>query len=103
MSTLSGAQRRFLRGRANTLKPCVQIGKNGLSAEVVAAIDAALTDHELIKVRFLELKEERKELAADIARQTQSELAGIIGHVAILFRQNTLPEQRKITLPVTPE
>jgi len=102
MPTLTGAQRRYLRGRANTLKPCILIGKNGLSDEVTAAIDAALTDHELIKVRFLELKEGKKALAAEIAQRTRSELAGMIGHVAIFFRQNTDPEHRKVELPVQP-
>lgn len=102
MSNLTGAQRRYLRGLANTLKPVIQIGKNGLDARVLAAIDAALSDHELIKVRFLELKEEKKELSALIASQTRSELAGLIGHVAMFYRQHPDPAQQKITLPAKP-
>jgi RNA-binding protein len=99
MSTLTGSQRRFLRGLANPLKPVIQIGKNGLTAQVMDAINAALDDHELIKVRFLELKEEKKTLSTEIAGKTQSELAGLIGHIAIFYRKNTDPEKRKINLP----
>jgi len=100
MSTLTGYQRRYLRGLANPLKPCIQIGKNGLTGQVIEAIDAALADHELIKVRFLELKEERKQISAEIAGRTSCELAGLIGHVAIFYRCSSDPAKRKIQLPV---
>ncbi len=99
MSNLTGSQRRFLRSLANTLKPVIQIGKNGLNAQVLAAIEAALDDHELIKVRFHELKEEIKGHSAEIASQTRCELAGLIGHVAIFYRENPDPAKRKIRLP----
>lgn len=100
MSTLTGYQRRYLRGLANPLKPVILIGKSGLTGQVIDAIDAALADHELIKVRFLELKEERKQLSAEIAGKTGSELAGLIGHVALFYRRNSDPAKRKIQLPV---
>lgn len=100
MSPLQGFQKRFLRSRANNLKPVVFIGKNGLNPEVLDAIDEALTSRELIKVKFVDYKEERKELAAEIEQQCHCQLAGMIGHNAILYRQNAEPDKQKIKLPV---
>ena len=60
---LKGYQRGYLTRKAHGLQPVVHIGKLGLSDEVVAAVDKALEDHELIKVKFVNFKEERDELA----------------------------------------
>ena len=99
MEKLKGSQRRFLRGLANRLKPHIHIGKNGLSDQVFSAIEEALEDHELIKVRFLEFKQEKKELSLDIEKQCRCELVGMVGHVALFYRQQTDPEKQKIKLP----
>jgi len=99
MSDLKGFQRRFLRGQANRLKPVVYIGKNGVNDDVIAALNEALDSHELIKVKFHEYKEERKEITAEIAKECTCEIAGIIGHTAILYRQNPDKEKRIIKLP----
>jgi len=99
MKTLSGAQRRYLRGLANPLKPVVVIGKNGLNAPVLGAIEEALHDHELIKIRFLEFKEEKKSMAQEIAVATHSEEVGMVGHTALFYRQQTDPRKIKIKLP----
>lgn len=97
--SLAGYQKRFLRGQANTLKPAVIIGRNGLTPAVLQVIDENLTAHELIKVRFGDFKSEKKELSARIAEETGAELAGIIGHVAILYRQHPEKDRRTIRLP----
>ncbi len=99
MKTLSGAQRRYLRGLANPLKPVVVIGKNGLNAPVLEAIEVALLDHELIKIRFLEFKEEKKSMAQEIATATHSVEVGMLGHTALFYRRQTDPRKIKIKLP----
>lgn len=99
MEKLKGSQRRFLRSQANTMKPMVHIGKNGLSEQVVAAINEALDDHELIKIRFLDYKDQKKELSAEIEKTCHCEMVGMIGHVALFYRQQTDPEKRVIKLP----
>ena len=96
METLKGSERKFLRGLAHGLKPVVQVGKGGLTAVVIAAVDAALGDHELVKVKFLDFKEEKKELSAEIGSRTGSELVGLIGNVAIFYRRQADPSKRKI-------
>ncbi len=96
---LSSGQRKFLRGQANRLDAYIIVGKQGVTDALVNATITALDAHELIKVRFNEFKDEKKGLTETLAARTDSEIAGIIGHVAILFRQNPDEEKRKIELP----
>lgn len=95
---LTGKQRTRLRGLAHGLKPVVLVGMKGLTPEQVKALDAALLTHELIKVKFLEHKEEKKELAAEMAAATGAELAGMIGNIAILYRPHPDPAKRRVSL-----
>ena len=102
---LTSQQNKYLRSLAHKLKPLVLIGKNGLTAEVVDAVNAALTKHELIKVKFIDHKEkaQKDRLIAAICRQTNCFKAGAIGHTAILYRQATEAARRKIKLPAAHE
>ena len=98
MDPLHSGQRKYLRGLAHHLDPVVLIGKQGVTDTVIQSIEEALTAHELIKVRFNDHKDEKKALCAAIAERTASEVAGIIGHVAILYRPHPEVEKRRITL-----
>jgi RNA-binding protein len=101
VDALKGSDRRHLRGLANPLKAVVQVGEAGLTAGVTAAIDRALRDHELVKVRIAADRAKRSEFAARIAAETSSEIAGIVGRVAIFYRAAPDPADRKIRLPST--
>lgn len=90
---LKGSQRKRLRELAHSMDPVVHIGKRGITGEVIKQIDQVLTDHELIKIRFNEFKEEKKDLSARIEDETGCELVGMIGHVGIFYREN--PEKEK--------
>ena len=96
---LSGKQRRWLRGKAHSLKPVVQMGGKGLTDAVVAEVDRALDVHELIKVRLTGEREEREEAVSDLAERVGAETVGVTGKVAILYRENPLPEKRQVRLP----
>lgn len=98
MKKLKGADRKYLRSLAHDLKPLVQVGKSGVTDGLVASVNEVLDQHELIKVRFLE-KEEKKTLAEEVAQRAQCEQVGMIGHIAIYFREQEDPEKRKIQLP----
>jgi RNA-binding protein len=97
--SLTGSERKYLRGLAHHLKPLVQIGKTGLTPNVLAGIDEALEHHELIKVRFLDFKDQKRQLSQTIATDANSEIIGSIGHVFMFYRQHPDPEKRKIHLP----
>lgn len=96
---LNGAARTYLRGRAHGLKPAVHLGKEGLTEGVAASIDASLRAHELVKVRLAADRDERRELAAAIERRLECECVGIVGRMAILYRQHEDPDRRRIVLP----
>lgn len=99
MSPLQSFERKFLRSQAHHLEPVVMIGKQGLTEAVVAKTVEALAAHELIKVRFIEFKEEKKTLAPQLAEAAGAELAGIVGHVAILYKAPEPGKERKLHLP----
>ena len=48
--SLTSKQRAFLKSEAHTLKPIVQIGKNGLNDHIKTSVRNALDARELIKV-----------------------------------------------------
>jgi RNA-binding protein len=73
-------------------------GRSGLSGQLTASVDTAINDPELIKVKFLEFKEDKKEMAGETAGATKSEVVGIIGNIAIFYRQHRLPQLREIKI-----
>lgn len=97
---LAGYQRRALRAAAHDLQPIAHVGKEGLVENVLTGIREALAAHELIKVRFVDQKERRRELAAELAEAVDAALAGVVGHIAILYRPHEDEKRRKVRLPV---
>ncbi len=96
--TLSGAERRYLRGIASTERPVVWIGGEGLSAGAIQSVREALDARELIKVR-LRTPDDKKGTARDLAKRSGAALCGLIGHTVILYRPGPDPERRRIQLP----
>lgn len=88
---LTSKDRKQLKSRAQRLDPVAHIGKAGLSPALIKAVDEALARHELIKVKFDGFKEQKRELAPELATQTASELVTLIGNVAVLFRKRPEP------------
>jgi RNA-binding protein len=93
---MTGSQRRYLRGLAHPMKPVVQVGQSGVTDAVVEQVEAQLLAHELIKVRLRE-PEDKKAMAAELALRTGSELCGLVGHTALLYRPH--PDEPRIVLP----
>ena len=95
---LTGKQRRHLRSLGHELKPIVQIGRGGIDDGVVAAVDQALADHELVKIKLGEAAAlDRHDAAEAIARQTGSEVAQVLGNTLLLYRAD--PDDPVIVLP----
>jgi RNA-binding protein len=90
---------RHLKALAQRLNPLVQIGKAGLSDPFLRGLNEALDQHELVKVKFGELKEQKKELAPVIAEKTTSQLIMQVGNVIVLYREQPDPARRKIQFP----
>ncbi len=99
MTTLTGAQKKHLRGLAHSLKPIVRIGRSGLTENVLANLDEALESHELVKVKLTDDRDERREVMAEIEDRLGSNRVGAIGRVGIFYRQARDPEKRRLKVP----
>ncbi len=96
---LEGFQRNYLRKMAQNIKPVVMVGKSGVGEPIRTALDQNLEHHELVKVKFLDFKENKGEFARQLASQTDSVLVQLIGNMAIFYRRNTDPEKQIYRLP----
>ena len=69
-----------------------------MTETVIRATAQALDAHELIKVRFVDRKDEKRELIENLAARAGCQVAGTIGHTAVLYRQQRDPAKRRIQL-----
>jgi len=101
MNELNSTQAKYLRGVAHSLKPVVFVGQKGLTEALIRSTEQASDRHEVIKIKFVDYKEKKQkaEIARALGNKTASHLAGMIGHVAILYKQHPDPEKREILLP----
>ena len=83
---LSNAKKRELKARAQSLEPMVKLGHAGMSEAFLKSLDAALTLHGLVKMKFSDFKDQKHELAPQIAEKTASTLVMQVGNVAVFFR-----------------
>lgn len=95
MKVLTGKQIQQLKRDAHFLNPVVHLGKQGLTDALVQSVDEALQVHELIKLRFIDYKEAKKELSTQIADRTNAILVTIVGNNAVLYRISDKIEERK--------
>ncbi|HTS18111.1 MAG TPA: YhbY family RNA-binding protein [Verrucomicrobiae bacterium] len=96
--SLTSRQIRQLRSIAQRLDPILHLGKAGVTDAFIASLDQAPNDHELTKIKFTSLKDEKNTLAEDIAARTNSELVWIVGHVAVFYRAQADPAKRRVPL-----
>ncbi len=85
---LKASQKKNLRAKAHHLKPLVTVADKGLSESVIAEIERALNDHELIKVKLRSDREKRQAWAESIAEQCKAELVQSIGQVACFYKKH---------------
>lgn len=86
MVKLTGKQKRFLRAEAHDMTPVFQIGKNGLTEEIVSEYIDALSKRELMKVQVLQNANiSAKEAAAFIEEHSEITVAQVIGGVIVLY------------------
>ncbi len=86
---LTSKQRAALRGQANKMETILQIGKDGISENIIVQVDDALTARELIKLRVLEnCPLTAKEASFALCEATGSDGVQVIGSRFVLFRRN---------------
>lgn len=95
---LSTKQRSYLGGLASKDAVVTHLGKGGPTEAFSTQLGLLLERHELVKVKFIDFKDEKKTIAADLATKTKSELVRLIGNTAIFYKQNPDPDKRSIEL-----
>lgn len=99
--TLTSKQRAFLNSQAHSLKPIVQIGKNGLTDEIKTSIRHALDARELIKVTLLQnTDEDIHEVAEILEEEIGLDTVQKIGRILILYKVSAKKENRKLSVKV---
>lgn len=94
---LNSKQRATLKGIASTADTIGQIGKVGLTDNIVEQASQALAARELIKYRVLETSPlSAREVAELLAQKTGAQVVQVIGSRIVLYRPN--PEKPVITL-----
>ncbi len=92
---MTSSQRKTLTSAASSLSALVIVGQSGLTDGIIQKIAKVIDDHELIKVKFNDFKEEKKELTDEICAKTGAECVRIIGNTAILYKESSDKEKRK--------
>jgi RNA-binding protein len=84
-----------LRAIGHKLKPVVIVAGKGLTEGVVAELDRALTDHELIKIKLaVDSREARSAMAEQISAQFGAQLIQSVGNMVLLLRRSAAPDPR---------
>jgi RNA-binding protein len=75
-----------LKSRAQLLDPLVRVGQDGVSPQLIKAVNDALNLHELVKIKFMALKDQKKVLVREIEQQTHSRMVQRVGNTATYYR-----------------
>ena len=95
---MTSKQRAYLRGLANTIDAIFQIGKGGISDNLIKQLSDALEARELIKISVLETAPANsRALGNEIADATNSTLVQVVGNKITLYRPRK--KDSKIILP----
>lgn len=86
MIELTSKQRKLLEKEGQSLSPVVLIGGAGVTEEQIKQIQTVIKVHELIKIKFNEFKDQKKELCSLIAENTDSTLVRITGNTALFYK-----------------
>lgn len=87
--SLSQAQKKAFRSIGHHLNPVVTVSENGISEGVLAELERALSDHELIKIKLAPPeRDDRAAMLGELVTASGAELVQTIGKMALLYRKN---------------
>ena len=94
---MTGKQRAYLRGLANSIPAKYQIGKEGIVENHQKLIDDALEANELIKISVLETVEETpRQICDKLVKMLNAEPIQVIGRKIVLYRESKNNKQIEI-------
>lgn len=86
---INNKQKAYLKGLANELRPLFQVGKDGVTENLINTLDDALVAHELLKLKVLKTcPQSVNEVAIELARESHSEIVQHMGRIITFYRKN---------------
>jgi RNA-binding protein len=86
---ITGKQRSYLKGLAHNLDPIIQIGKNGITKNLISQADEVLESRELVKFKILSNCElDARTTASELAEVLKAEFVVSIGKRFVLYRES---------------
>jgi RNA-binding protein len=99
LSKITTRMKRHVRHVLKDENPTIWVGKDGLTAQLVAEIEKQLQQNKMVKVRILPAalqgENTAQVIAAKAAEQTDAALVEVRGHVFILFRKRRAVEPKQ--------
>jgi RNA-binding protein len=89
---MNGKLKKKLRTIGHDLKAIVTVASNGLSANVLAELNRALDDHELIKLKIFGDKTERADVVAALKDIPDTSIVHVVGGIALIYRSSREPK-----------
>lgn len=99
---LTGKQKRLLRSQGMTLRPLINLGKNGLTGTFVQGVADALEARELVKISLLPATEETPQDVGDYLQKSIDglEVAQTIGRTVLVYKQADKKANRHLSQQV---
>ena len=95
---ITSKQRAYLRSLATSLDTIFQVGKGGITENLVKTVSDALEARELVKLSVLETAPfTPKECMAELTEALDCEAVQVVGRKVVLYRESV--ENKKINLP----
>lgn len=86
---LTGKQRSYLRGLANSIPAIFQVGKNGIDENVIRQFEEALEARELIKASVLKNSVySAREACEELAQAVDAEVISVLGSKFVLYKES---------------
>ena len=101
---MTSKERAKLRAEANSLEPIIQIGKDGISDNLILQVSDALDARELIKVRVHldTAPKSAKEFSEELKQALDAEIIQVIGGVIVIYRKSEKDKTEKKKVKVKP-
>lgn len=102
MMDLKGKQKRFLRSKANHMRPIFSVGKNGLDQTWLDEVENAVDNRELIKINIQQTADvDVKDVKQFIEENSDIQIVQTIGKTLLLFKESSKENSRKLSVEVS--
>ncbi len=97
---LTSKQRAYLRGIGHVQNAILQVGKGGISENLIKQVDDALEAREIIKITVLETAlSSARAVCGELCEAVGAEPVQCIGNKLVIYRASRNKDNRKIELP----